>query len=286
MKNRSNISRVRDARRLAIGLTAFASCALLLLAWATARAEDDEKHPAVPDDNIEDHADLGRADSPRSDQDLTRDAAEKPALIAAFASVEPRKRVADLRARDGYLTEILALAAYPYGKVFAGNDPESLAADDAKEWTERLDKPVFADTARFDLPLAAPLPPYAVDLDVVVSAGAYADAIRRNVDRPAMNAAVLRALRPGGLYVIADVRAAAGSGVADGAALCRTVESEVRKEVEAAGFRFVETSEALAEADDTHTSSACQGVRGRLLDRFLLEFQKPVPDPAPSPPSK
>ncbi|MBI5505344.1 MAG: SAM-dependent methyltransferase, partial [Deltaproteobacteria bacterium] len=224
-----------------------------------------------------DHANLGLADSPRSADDLARDAAEKPAAIAAFATVGPRKRVAELRARDGYLTEVLALAAYPYGKVFANNDPGSLSNADSAAWNARLEKPELADIARYDLPLVAPLPQYAAGLDVVVSVGAYGDAIRRNLDRSAMNAAVLRALHPGGLYVIADARAAAG---ADGAALCRATEKQVREEVEAAGFRFVEASEALSEAGDARTNGACQTSPGRSLDRFMLKFEKPAAEPA------
>ncbi len=260
------------------------SCGLLLLIAAAAHAQDENKHPAIPSDDIEDHASLGRADSPRMAQDLARDADEKAAAIVTFAAVEPRKTVADLRARDGYLTEVLALAAYPYGKVFANNDPDSLGAADAQAWSARLDGPELSDTARLDLPLASPLPQYAIGLDVVVSAGAYADAIRRNIDRKAMNASVMQALAPGGLYVIADARAAAGPG--DGAALCRTSEKQVRAEVESAGFTFVEAGNALSEAGDKHTASACQPTRGQAPDRFLLKFKKPASQPGTALPLK
>lgn len=262
-----------------------ACCALLLGGVDLARAQQhspQEGYGGIEGDNLQMHAEAGRADFPRSAEDEARDAGEKPAAIAAFAAVAPRKRIGDLRARDGYLTEVLALAAYPYGRIFADNDPESFT--DAQAWTARLDKSLLADTARFDLPLASPFPSYVANLDAVISAGAYADAIRRNVDRDAMNAAVMRALHPGGLYVIADARAA-GSG-AEG--LCRATEATVREEVERAGFRFVEASDALKEPADDHSGNACQPAHGQSLDRFLLKFEKPAGQPAaplqPTPP--
>jgi len=266
----------RPGRMRPLRLATVACCCTLAIVTAGPARAQSGRDKGAGGESMQMHADAGRADFPRSTQDVARDAGEKPAAIALFANIQPRMRVADLRARDGYLTEVLALAAYPYGRIFADNDPDGFA--DAQDWRARLDKPILADTARFDLSLASPLAAYVANLDVVISAGAYADAIRRNIDRDAMNATVMRALHPGGLYVISDARAAD-----DAVTLCRVTEATVRAEVERAGFRFVESSDALKEPADDHGASACQSAHGQSLDRFLLKFEKPASAPAASP---
>ena len=92
--------------------------------------------------------------------------------------------------------------------------------------------------------------------------------------RPQMNQVLFKALRTGGAYLIVDHAAVPGSGYAS-LPLHRIDEALVRKEVEAAGFRFAADSQALRNpSDDRKTNVFSPEIRGRT-DQFMLKFVKP-----------
>lgn len=225
----------------------------------------------LPSDNVR----AALEDEFRPAADRARDASEKIEEVLRASGIAREMRVADLRAADGYLAQILGPAVKWFGKVWANNDPASLDAATAEAWKKRLDDPSAADIARLDNPVTAPFPSYADHLDIVFSRGAYSDAVARGVDRGAMNAAIFAALAPGGKYVLVDARAAEGSAADQAATLCRVPEALVRKEIEAAGFRLAASSTALDESADAGQESACRGAAGRMPDRFLLVYEKP-----------
>ena len=66
------------------------------------------------------------------------------------------------------------------------------------------------------------------------------------VDRARMNAAVFAALKPGGIYVIADHAGRPGTGISESGTLHRVEEAFVRREVEAAGFRLAAAATSCA----------------------------------------
>jgi predicted methyltransferase len=87
--------------------------------------------------------------------------------------------------------------------------------------------------------------------------------------------AVLMALRPGGVYVIEDHVAEAGSGVRDAGTLHRIDPAFVRDEVEQAGFVLESESSALHNPLDTHTARVFDpAIRGHT-DQFVFKFRKP-----------
>lgn len=90
-----------------------------------------------------------------------------------------------------------------------------------------------------------------------------------------INAAVFKALKPGGVYIVVDHRAEAGSSLRDTNTLHRIDEAAVKQEVEAAGFRLVGESDARANAADSHTLKIFDpAIRGHT-DQFVLKFEKP-----------
>ena len=90
-----------------------------------------------------------------------------------------------------------------------------------------------------------------------------------------MNKAIFDALKPGGVYVILDHAAQAGSGVRDTNTLHRIDIETVKAEVMAAGFVLDGTSTLLANPDDAHTLNVFDGkIRGHT-DTFILKFRKP-----------
>ena len=106
----------------------------------------------------------------------------------------------------------------------------------------------------------------------------YHDFEWMGVDRAAHNAAIFRALRPGGVYVLVDHSAKEGAGTSGSQTLHRIEEAVLRKELEAAGFQLVEEASFLRNPNDTRDWNALpwQGERDELSDRFVLKFRKPI----------
>lgn len=243
---------------------------LLLFAAGGVAAESVEIPPAV-------RAAVAAAD--RSEADRALDAGRKPAELLAFLGIGPGMRVAELGAGGGYTTELLARVVGPEGRVYGHNSPFLLERFAAKPWAERLARPVMAPVVRLDRPFDDPFPPDLEDLDAVLVVLFYHDTFWQEVDRARMNRAVLRALRPGGVYGIVDHSAAAGRGAADVQTLHRVEESLVRSEIEAAGFRLRASGEFLRSPGDTrdwNASPRAAAERRGTSDRFVLRFEKPA----------
>jgi predicted methyltransferase len=87
---------------------------------------------------------------------------------------------------------------------------------------------------------------------------------------------VYDALKPGGLFVVIDHVAPAGSSLADTNTLHRIDPAAVRREVESAGFVFDGESNPLRNAQDPHTVKVFdKSIRGHT-DQFIYRFRKPV----------
>ena len=101
----------------------------------------------------------------------------------------------------------------------------------------------------------------------------YHDLGHLGVDRARMNAAVFTALKPGGLYVIADNAGRPGTGISESGTLHRVEESFVRAEVEQAGFRLVASGDFLRNPNDARDRNTLEPPRPK--DAFVLKFVKP-----------
>jgi predicted methyltransferase len=222
-------------------------------------------------------------DRDQADRDL--DAGRHPAEMLAFFGIGPGMRVAELGAGGGYTTELLARTVGPTGKVYAQNSQFLLDRFAQQPWSERLKKPVMANVVRLDRPFDDPFPPDVRDLDAVLIVLFYHDTYWQKVDRAKMNAAVLRVLKPGGVYGIVDHSARAGSGADDVESLHRIEESTLRADVAQAGFTLAGSAEFLRNPDDARDWSASPrsaGERRGTSDRFVLKFVKPAAAIAPA----
>lgn len=216
--------------------------------------------------------------SDREDGDREADARRKPTELLAFVGITPGMKVADIGAGLGYTTELLARAVGPEGTVY-GQNPRFVLERFAEEgWSERLAKPVNANVIRLDREFDDPFPPELDgQLDAVINVMFYHDFEWQGVDRAAHNAAVLRALRPGGTYVIVDHSAQDGAGASGSETLHRIEEALVIEELEAAGFVLERQADFLRNPSDTRDWNALPWRSGReeLSDRFVLAFVKP-----------
>ena len=214
--------------------------------------------------------------------DRALDAGRHPAETLAFFGIAPGMRVAELGAGGGYTTELLARVVGPKGTVYGHNSPFILERFAAKPWAARLARRVMRNVQRVDSDFDQPLPPDARDLDAVLMILFYHDTVWMGVDRAHMNAAVFRALKPGGVYGIIDHSARAGARMDDVKTLHRIEEHVVRDEVEEAGFRLVAEAAFLRnpeDARDWNDSPTAAGARRGTSDRFVLKFVKPATAP-------
>src|ERR1700691_1742375 len=219
------------------------------------------------------------AASSRPDSDTTRDADRKPEQTLAFSGIKPGDNVADYVANSGYFTRLFSSVVGSKGHVYA------------------VEPTAFFKYQSFPTAVAE-LQGYAVDHpNVTVTTAAALEGLRfpekldlfwisQNyhdlhdkfmgpVDTAAFNKAVYEALKPGGFYVVLDHSAAPGAADDVTETLHRIEASTVRRDVEAAGFKFDSESLILANPADPRTAKVFdQTIRGHT-DQFILKFRKP-----------
>jgi predicted methyltransferase len=115
-------------------------------------------------------------------------------------------------------------------------------------------------------------------LDVLWTAQNYHDLHDRFLgpaDVKIVNSAFFDSLKPGGVLIIIDHAAAAGSGLRDTERLHRIDPGSVRAEIEAVGFVFEAQIQDLRNLEDDHSRSIFDPtIRGRT-DQFVFKFRKP-----------
>jgi predicted methyltransferase len=222
------------------------------------------------------HIAAALADARRPAADTERDAARRPADTLAFAQIEPGDKVADVFPGGGYWTRLFAVAVGEEGRVYPTIRPDGVAGE--------YETPVLAVAAEYPNAVMARTPydalAYPEPLDVVFTAQNYHDfAITEyNLgDRANVNSTAFAALKPGGLYVVIDHSAIAGTPLSTDAATTvhRIDQAIVRAEVEAAGFVFDGESDVLRNPADPRTASVFDpAIRGHT-DQFVMRFRKP-----------
>lgn len=212
----------------------------------------------------------------RSAQDKALDQGRKPEQVMAFFGIGPGMQVADLFAGGGYETEILSRIVGPSGKVYSENPPfPPKFKQVADNWHKRLENPALSNVVGIQRPLTDPdiLGISPGSLDAVLIVLNYHDLVGFKADMDAINGAVFKALKPGGVYGIVDHSAQNGSGIRDVSTLHRIDESVVVDQVKKAGFKLAAASKLLRHPEDDRTWYVFTH-RGQT-DRFVLKFVKP-----------
>lgn len=198
--------------------------------------------------------------------------------IVAFAGVKRGDTVIDLVPGGGYWTKLFAHAVGPSGHVY-GIFPEPMAAHHGKDvdaYKALAADPAFANVSGSVEPATAIVAPSKADL-VFTSQNYhdYPDPFMGPVEPAVLNKAVFDALKPGGVFLVIDHAAAAGSGLRDANTLHRIDPATVKAAVIAAGFRFEGESRVLANPADDHSLKVFDpAIRGRT-DQFVYKFRKP-----------
>jgi predicted methyltransferase len=211
----------------------------------------------------------------RSNDDRRLDAGRKPGEALAFFAISPGQKVGELFAGGGYTSELIARVVGDTGHVWSENTQELMDKFLRKPWSERAAKPVMKNVTGVVLPVDAPFPPDAANLDSGITVLNYHDIVNMKADRPKMNKVVFDTLNSGGIYAIVDSSAVAGSGLRDTETFHRIDEDIVKQEVLAAGFTLAGESDVLRNPDDKRdwsSSPRVAGARRGTIERFVLKF--------------
>jgi predicted methyltransferase len=237
-----------------------------------------EAEPTKPSYDLKQVVAQAVADPARSAHRNAADERRKPAELILFSGVKPGDRVLDLIPGDGYWTRIFSKIVGPGGKVYAVW-PENYAkvaqgnVATLRSLSGSADYPNVATDVQPTPQLSAPEP-----LDLVWTSQNYhdyPDEFMGRIDPAVLNKAVFAMLKPGGVFMVIDHKAAPGRGMADTEELHRIDPATVRQQVEAAGFVFEGESRALHNpADSLDIPVFDPKVRGRT-SQFAYKFRKP-----------
>ena len=216
------------------------------------------------------------ADPNRPTADRERDALRHPGDLLAFTDIKAGDDVIDIWPGGGYWTRLFSAAVGPKGSVMAyvpaetvnfGYKPLETANKMAAE-PGRSNVTVVSD------PLTNPTP--ANIADIIWTSQNYHDLHNfKDADIVAFNRETFRALRPGGVYIVIDHVAPAGSGLANTNDLHRIDPDIVKTEAKAAGFVLETEGTMLANPADPHNIKVFDpSIRGKT-DQFVFKFRKP-----------
>jgi len=219
------------------------------------------------------------ADSTRPAVDVARDVNRKPAATLAFAGVKPGDIVADFIANSGYFTRLFADVVGPRGHVYAVELNEIITYPNvAKGYANLKDWAGTQANVTVETVPASQAVGFPRKLDVFWISQNYHDLHDKflgPVDVAAFNRQVFDALKPGGLYIVLD-HAAAKDAPADVTETLHRIQAEnVKREVEAAGFKLEAESSLLANPADPHTANVFDKSIAGHTDQFILKFRRP-----------
>ncbi|HVY87810.1 MAG TPA: hypothetical protein VG942_03030 [Hyphomonadaceae bacterium] len=241
----------------------FAAAVLALSACATAPAP-------IPTEQA-------MKDPRRPAEDVALDSQRQGAAVLDISGIRPGWKVADLMQGAGYFTRLFVAKVGPAGKVYAWSPDAFMKAkpalyDDSLNVLQRA-YPTQIVTMRssFD-DLVFP-----EKLDLIFTSQNYHDLHMKVFPEglaAEMNRKVYDSLKPGGIYLVVDH--VANPDTADAPNTVHRIDPAVlRKEIEAAGFKFDGESTALRRPADDHKLMVMNpAIRGKT-DQIIYRFRKP-----------
>jgi predicted methyltransferase len=213
----------------------------------------------------------------RSAEAQESDRTRKPVQTMEFFGLEPKMKVIEFIPAGGYITEILATALKGDGELYLLGYGANAADDYQKRGMPHV-KAIALDTMtvtpsgqtgiftleKIDVPLQ--------DADLFLTFRNLHNISEQT--RPLLHQAVYNMLKPGGIYGIVDHTKRHNEP--DTPETWRRLDPvKIIREVEAAGFQFVDYSSLHYRPDDELKYDTIRPSINRYSDRFTLKFRKP-----------
>ncbi len=210
--------------------------------------------------------------------DIERDARSRPDVVLGLLDIGPGDRVADIFAGSGYYSEIIGRVVSPGGEVLMHNNKAYIGfvgdALKARFTGRELHGVTRHDREVDDLDLGEET------LDAAMIIMSYHDLYHEDkgwprMDVPAFMGQIVKALKPGGRFLLVDHAAKPGSTIDTAQDVHRIDEAFVIKDVESYGLELTGSSDVLRNQDDDHSLHVFDpAIRGKT-DRFIVVFEKP-----------
>lgn len=216
----------------------------------------------------------------RSEADRERDQRDQPQAVLALAAFDRGQTIADIFGGGGYYSEILSGIVGRKGKVLLVNNApyDAYASKDlaTRQADHRLPFVQYSIVENQALQLGK----NRLDGALIVMSFHdiyYADPENNwpAIDTRQFIGQIVDALKPGGVLLIVDHAANAGTGAKDAQRLHRIEESFVTRELTASGLRFAGSINTLRNPADDHSLGVFDpAIRGKT-DRFVHLYRKP-----------
>ncbi len=215
----------------------------------------------------------------RSADDLKRDSLDQPAEVLRLAGIKSGMRVADYLAADGYYSELLSYIVGPKGHVLLVNNA---AYDEWSEnhWQDRLVNGRLPNVEHRTMEVEhLDIPDHSLDAILLIKV--YHDLYWvanegpwPKIDPDAALTEVARVVKPGGVLLLVDHSAKAGTGAADAGRLHRIDEEYARADFEKHGFKYLAKSDVARRHDDPRDQITYKGPMLGKTDRFVMVFRR------------
>jgi predicted methyltransferase len=214
----------------------------------------------------------------RSAADIERDPKDKPAQVLRLSGIGPGMRVVDVLGGNGYYSEILSYLVGSKGEVLLINNAGFDGYDTT--WKARLaDNRLLnvthrvVDLSNMQLGTAT----YDAALLIKVYHDLYWNELINGppkTDAKHILDEIAAALKPGGVLLIVDHSAKAGTGSADADSLHRIDDVYARHDIESHGFKLIAHGDFLRNPSDDRTKISYQPPALGKTDRFVYVFRK------------
>lgn len=191
----------------------------------------------------------------RTDADKARDEARHPYETLEFFGVKPDQTVLELWAGGGWYTRVLAPYIAPAGKLHV----TTFQRDSEREYYRKMAAGMYEYVGQFEQGSALnviEVNPAAIDfavdgqVDVALTFRNIHNWVGAGIDK-AVYEATFKALKPGGVFGVVEHRGTTGMTREESAKSGYMDQATVIADIEAVGFKLVETSEINANPKDT-----------------------------------
>lgn len=256
-------------------IRALVACAAVALPWHSLIART---APAKADQAAID-ASIASPERPAADRE--RDAWAKPRTVLTLLGARPGMQVIDYLAGDGYYSELVARVVGPNGQVIVYNNG-GYASYIGQKLVKRFDDHRVPNTL-LKVEEIADLKLPEKSLDAALFVMSYHDvyftppgAKGPMGDASQMVTSLYGALKPGGVVVVQDHAANAGSDPTETVGKMHRIDpGTVKRTFEQAGFKLESENDTFKNPADDHSKLVFDPSIRHKTDQFLYLFRKP-----------